>query len=82
MINPYLLAGAVGVGFFASKKLWARGKEFFTPKLKGTFTVTEFRRKVGPLREQYAGNEEVLSLLDTVEQLCENMKEDDEITIG
>lgn len=82
MINPYLLAGAVGVGFFASKKLWEKGKKVFTPKLRGTYTVAEFKNKVNFLKEKYSFDKKSLKIIEVIEEMCQDMKDDEEISIG
>ena len=82
MINPYLLAGALGAGYFGAKRLWERYGSLLKPKLRGTFTVAEFKKKAALLRKQYEGNKDVIDMLNTVETLCKNMRDDEEITIG
>ena len=82
MMNPYLIAGLAGVGFFGAKKFYEKVQNFRKPKLNGTFTVAEFRKKSNGLREQYADNKEVIALLDSIDDLCKNLNDDDELTIG
>ena len=81
-MNPYLIAVTVGAGFFGAKKLFDKVQDLRKQKLYGTITVAEFRKKREGLRKKYASNKEVIDLLDTIDGLCENLKDDDEITIG
>lgn len=81
-MNPYLIAAATGAGFFGAKKLFGKIKALRKLKLTGIMTVSEFRKKRDALRKQYADNKEVIALLNTIDELCETLRDEDEITIG
>jgi uncharacterized pyridoxal phosphate-containing UPF0001 family protein len=82
MMNPYLIAVSTGAGLFLAKKLFDKIQDWRKPDLSGVMTVAEFREKREELRQRYADNREVIKLLDTLDDVCSTLRDEDEIQLG